>query len=668
MYEKDSETLNQGTLDKLEEIKLSAFKNCKDEFKAACEEFEIQLKSYPESREKNEALSYILAEKYLYNLHLIDDDIRAMLMELAKKGRNELLLADLIMDEIYSSETALSLTEQVEKIEDQVQRFEKEGFPTAAGLLLIRKTDIINEESGKTVDAEYERMLNLLPESEPIHTTVKCSRNLDTEHKQKDIKKIIQSAGGLELRKSGNQLRILRPNTLYSQLKETFYFLYTSPFTAAVSCDSILYDETMKPGDTYTASDEKEFLTFEKDNVYVDNGYHKFENCELWVSHSQYHTTKTYIKPGIGIVLTDQTVLGKSVKIQLKDFEIKGGEGKIPFFKDNRWKYCADTDPKYVTHRVVCYVAYTDGEKIIIGNEQETLRLAWDENNFDDMSDYLQTEFTRKDPNKKANLYEMLKKLKSVARTDFQKKYTKSIQHGFEKYFYDFQFDDSTPWKNILGYSVIKTNIIKKDEDGNIVYKPFKEGWCQGNNILPLNPNIEEDSFRLSFADLYGIHSDVTGFLWSDKWQPGKEIVRTDKNLYSFTITTHIKCTEAGTVTTEAGAFDNCVILEIQSTGQPPRSWSNHRLCNKEIYFAPGVGLVRAVTIFGSLERDLRATYDLIEYRGTGDGYMPFEDGFYRRYEETDLQADNIAVAEYKYVKDGDNMVVIECIYGGKKK
>ena len=78
-----------------------------------------------------------------------------------------------------------------------------------------------------------------------------------------------------------------------------------------------------------------------------------------------------------------------------------------------------------------------------------------------------------------------------------------------------------------------------------------------------------------------------------------------------------------------------------------------------ELWYAKGVGLVR-------LSRPLKTSniWQLTEYRGTGEGYFPFGDGFFRRYEPETLGEGLHASVEYEFVADGEQMYIIKDALG----
>ena len=162
--------------------------------------------------------------------------------------------------------------------------------------------------------------------------------------------------------------------------------------------------------------------------------------------------------------------------------------------------------------------------------------------------------------------------------------------------------------------------------------------------------------YPLLYNDIWSLLKDATGYLWSDEWQVGYT-AELQRKYYGTHITTAITVTDAGTVTTAAGSFTGCICLAIDVQGLEG-GW-RYRGGKKEYYFAPGVGIVRQVCHFK--KQTLTATYDLVEYTGTGEGFFPLCDGFFRRYAAQDLTDGYIGEAEYTCAaRDDGGLVVLE--------
>ena len=59
------------------------------------------------------------------------------------------------------------------------------------------------------------------------------------------------------------------------------------------------------------------------------------------------------------------------------------------------------------------------------------------------------------------------------------------------------------------------------------------------------------------------------------------------------------------------------------------------------------------------LNNTAKTTYDLTDYRGIGDGYMPMAAGMMRRYDAVDLTDGFIAWAEYTYEENESGILTV---------
>ena len=109
-----------------------------------------------------------------------------------------------------------------------------------------------------------------------------------------------------------------------------------------------------------------------------------------------------------------------------------------------------------------------------------------------------------------------------------------------------------------------------------------------------------------------------------------------------------LKVENAGETETAAGKFDDVIKITFDVTvprKTDPRSevgfqWPKlaSRQGKKEYWFARGSGIVKCVNYLKG--RAVVANYELISYEGTGEGYMPVQDGLTRSYEAMGLTDD----------------------------
>ena len=129
-------------------------------------------------------------------------------------------------------------------------------------------------------------------------------------------------------------------------------------------------------------------------------------------------------------------------------------------------------------------------------------------------------------------------------------------------------------------------------------------------------------------------------------------------------ITTTLSVKDAGTVTTSAGTFENCILLDFHVKGRTG-GWK-YRGGKKEYYLAPGIGIVKAVNYYK--ERTRTSIYELTAYEGVGEGYFPLDAGSYRKYENLHLDKGFVAYSEYRCIEDNEgNLILLANLCGEQK-
>ena len=98
------------------------------------------------------------------------------------------------------------------------------------------------------------------------------------------------------------------------------------------------------------------------------------------------------------------------------------------------------------------------------------------------------------------------------------------------------------------------------------------------------------------------------------------------------------------------------MLVDIKVSGLEKTGWA-YQGGHKEYYFAPGVGIVRMVA--HRYNYTIKTVYDLVKYVGTGEGYMPLEEGFLRRYEAQDLADGYVASTEYTFAKNENGELIM---------
>jgi hypothetical protein len=168
----------------------------------------------------------------------------------------------------------------------------------------------------------------------------------------------------------------------------------------------------------------------------------------------------------------------------------------------------------------------------------------------------------------------------------------------------------------------------------------------------------------LLYNFVYDIFQTIAGgALWNDAWKAGFE----EKIKYKYAnqeCESEIAVSDAGSITTEAGTFENCLCVSIKASGFT--GGFAYRGGHKEYYFAPGVGMVKAV--IHRYKYSIKNVFNLTVYRGTGEGYMPLEAGMFRRYEAEEIGEGYVASAEYTFENDENGELIMLANQEGIKK
>ncbi|MDE6725485.1 MAG: hypothetical protein K2J79_07760, partial [Ruminiclostridium sp.] len=429
----------------------------------------------------------------------------------------------------------------------------------------------------------------------------------------------------------------------------------------ASRCDGMFTAEGLKAGERHIGSDGT-VLEFTSDNVLVTTPCGNFEGCVLWTTKHEHSVFKAYYKEGVGIVKAEEISNGFTVTRFLKEYEIKGGEGVIPFFNGNRWVYTSDCTPEIMNIRLEYTVNYCDNKTAIMSCFGSVERIKYDENSWVDMIAQIRNEYCIKSSNQQfiADVSYPIERARLLAKTSVEKAHTKAACSVAERIMKtDPKFN---PEYTEMGYwNFFRRHVIYRKEDMILSEEDYR--WDFEWKHMGGEPS--DPGYPLLFNHIYSILHDAVGCLWCEKWKDGYKDDTIKKPWGNTYVNTKIICENAGTVETKAGTFENCLrlSLDIGKYGE----FVEYRSGKKEYYFAPNIGIVKIVHYY--CEDILKSVYELTEYAGTGEGYMPISDGLVRKYEAAGLTDGYIAGAEYTYAADDEGQVYIfEDNLGVRKK
>ncbi|MBE6642659.1 MAG: RNA polymerase sigma factor [Ruminococcaceae bacterium] len=652
MNEKWNDTLVQKVMKKVEELKLWQVKNSKDGFDRVYRDVLREVEEMPESMDKNHALADVLMRGWWWLPGDKNDALFERISNAAIAGKNEDVMSFVVSREA----SQVSGEAKIAFIHDkQIPRLTELGFKKALAhewFWLAREYYKAGQKENG--DLAYGKVKELLHESEIFYALADNSRKLDTlaeDCKDKEKRRYYFNTSSAELRLIDNELRFWK----FQSLGAGWFYTYENMinvFRLGTLCDGRFFDKTFKVGDVYTGTDGSK-LTFVSDNESVETACGIFEGCQLWrTEHYEQYSGKsvcdTYYKDGIGIIRQKHRNYGITNTLTLKSYDIKSGGGLLPLGKGNSWEYALDVPTEYVSFGLKHEISYYSEDKIIVNSFADAERIKYDENSWADMMRQIRHEYC--DHNDRLlDVSFAVERILALAKTPMEKAHTRAAVSTIRRIMEtDAGFN---PGRTQSGH----WNFFHKDhtlyKNGAFITYEHSGNWSFEWKMGPWN----NASYPMLFNDIYGILQDAANCIWSDEWQVGASPLVEYCLWGRRNIKTQIVCTNEDTVTTSAGDFENCLKLELDIAGMDD-GWT-YRGGKKTYWFADGIGIVKTANEYCGGART--AVYELTEYTGIGEGYMPCRDGLYRKYEAKGLTDGYVGKAEYTYVADEDGDVYI---------
>ena len=647
MNEKDTDTLVEKVMKKVEELKLWRLKDNKEGFDAIWRDTMSAIEALPDCTEKDYAMADTLLLGYWWVKGEANDEVLARMKEAALRSRNE----DVLQMVAANERDNLKGKELIDLMRDvQIPEYERLGMKKVQGYLWFWLGCFSIDEGLREEGLEaYGNVLKVLEKSDIYYACALSAINAETkgDREKEGIHPFAE-----EYRFAPHKLHF------YSQPGYNRGGRLPYPCTgfAASRCDSTFYDCTLKVGEALISSNGKSKLTFEAEGLTVATPCGTFDDCVLWVNtSSDYGSIKTYYKNGVGIVKQESSFHGTYV---LSDYNICGGEGLMPMAEGNYWDYnVEERKQKYikcVNHREV---VYADSVKAIVSEYSSTSRSGYDETDWRETATELRETYCidKDDEHRILDVSGTVERLERLAKTDYEKAHTKLASAvmrrliACEKAIY--------PNTKVKGHwNFFDRNYFKKEDekvtltsDSRMYHFEWKD---MGNSDW--TPGTWEARHVLFWNDIYDIMYDMTGCVWSDEWLPGYEVTKKVTMYGQYEIESKITVSDGGKVVTAAGEFDNCICVHVESKGAP--GGLSYRQNTKDYYYAPGVGIVRTVHHYGA-GNSLQGIYDLVSYAGTGEGYFPVATGMERVYEAVNMRDGYEAGCHYIYEEDENGLL-----------
>ncbi len=162
--------------------------------------------------------------------------------------------------------------------------------------------------------------------------------------------------------------------------------------------------------------------------------------------------------------------------------------------------------------------------------------------------------------------------------------------------------------------------------------------------------------YKVLYSFFFTILQDAAGCLWSDEWKDGYHFDEIKSGKY---VTKNFNVKGGETVITPAGTFENCLRVSFDF-----QAWG-YFSGRSEYLFADGVGIVRFEHPY---DNDKCAVWQLTEYKGTGKGFFPTDDGLFRRYEADALSDGWHGSVEYTFDEDENGTVMFKNALGNQDR
>lgn len=646
MDERLDDTLVERVMKKIDELRYSMRRNrdttaFMESYRPLLEEVE----ALPESTKKNYALADILQLGWWYSGEQSDEAL-AKLKEAAISGKNEEAMTTVMAVE-YGKLSGKDKIEYMQTV--QIPYLEELGFTKTMGYVWFwMGHDYLDDDImdiKKAIEIFNKTLEILKPEDRYYANAIAALKVCDFLMKNPDDKSVYLSAVAYEFRMlSGSQELYAQPGFSFHRCGIINAILYYATQSINIlDCKSSVGETILKNGNSATLLSNTET---------VETPAGRFDNCELWNKNGFLF----YIKPEVGIVKCVADGNDTIGSVVLGEYRVKSGHEKMPFYVGNSWVYVS-AEPENISLYEQYEVTYSKaGDRVILTSYSNSSRIAYNENSWVEMKTKLRNDYysmanyidnAAYSHNMCADILKDLSKLKELADTPYRKVFASMADGAMMRILtcnpnitdvctcIEPDCKEVGIWNFFNVYSIEAMDGIKRLKSNN--YYHFEWKWWYGAAYMLLH-NFMIDELN------------NCGALWDDEWKPGYSTEKSYSDYYT-NIKTVINCSEGGTVTTAAGTFDNCLKVTIDfSSIDDSRNYMNGK---KEYYFAKGIGIVKCIHHNGW------AVYELTSYEGTGEGYMPLEDGISRHYEGVDFPYGMRGEVDFTCITDDKGKLVM---------
>ena len=658
MENKNSNAIAKSVLEKIKKLKAWYMRDNKDGFENEYNNTITEIEKMPDTEEKYYNMAEVMQFGFWWLPGNRNDELVEKIRQAAEKGKNNTVLGEIWKREAdkYHGDEKRDFI-----INTLIPKMESAGMVEAVGwewfwlgYEYFRKN---NKEAGY---AAYKKVMETLPKHHVYYANTIAALHMEKLIENVDEIGLCAGATGEELLIEDGKLYFYKQpgyskGTRNHEIPALFYY--------ASRCDNTFYDSSLKVGESIKSHSGKTELKFASSNAETETPCGRFEGCELWVTLNANFKASVYYKRGVGIVYILLEEGSKKRYCSLKKYNINGGiadgEGLIPFFEGNRWEY----DSGFSSEGEIVYevVSFNGSEAMIAAHNfgiAEYSPDSWNDMMLKMRYEYWQYDGDNHEIQKLKDVSYPMERAEILAKTPYQKIHTAAAIDVMKHIFNGDK--DITPDSNFTGHwTFFQCNDVIFEES-KIKINDNRQYSFEWKDM----GNTHEAGYQILGNHILGIFQDAAGCIWSDEFKPGFS-AEMKGDAYKNTAT-KVNVENAGTVEVAAGRFDDCLKITLIITD----GW-DYRTGTKAYYFAQGVGLIKCEHYIGKniyIGENNEAVYELTNYEGTGDGYMPVTDGLFRRYELINARENYIGKTEYTFCNDDGQLKIIESNIGIRTK
>ncbi len=652
----ENESLVARVMRQVEALKLWQLKNDKTGFEEEYRAVLANVEALEDSKEKSSMLADTLLRGYWKVSSEKNKEVFERIKKSAEDSHNEDVMMSVAGEEYnkYSGEERIRFMR-----ETQIPYYREGGYPKTLAYVWFW-LGYEYREKGEYEEAIrcYEQVMDILTPSDVYYANAKSAiegekRSIAAEKNPDVIRYNFDVTGEVYRKIDGKLYFWQQPGYDYNGNSAS-----GSLFWNMSICDGMMLDESMKTGDTVTSSDGIT-LTYLKNDGACDTPAGHFENCSVYVVDGErFERThcETWLCDGIGIVRQIVKQLGCTNEWVLSSYKTSGKGGLLPFEAGNRWEYAlAEREATGITERENIFVVTACDAGSVTLSSMNFMAVTgyydtWEGKTAE--ARYCYCKNITSDDEILCDVSGAMKRAEELAVTKRQKLHT-AIANKVMRRIFETNPTVNPNYTEKGRWNFFKYDAIKKS-DGKIICDDLRKYSFEWKDMSDCGRKCV--GYKVLYSFFFTILQDAAGCLWSDKWQDGYHFNERKSGDY---VTKNFNVKGGETVVTPAGTFENCLRVSFDF-----QAWG-YFSGRSEYLFADGVGIVRFEHPY---DNDKCVVWQLTEYKGTGKGFFPTDDGLFRRYEADALSDGWHGSVEYTFDEDETGTVMFKNAIGNQDR